>query len=84
MSDAMRLALVGATGLVGRHVVEACVGRRDLRLAAVARREMALPKGATMEMFVAEASHWGGVFEALRPRALICACLLYTSDAADE
>ena len=73
MSDPMRLALVGATGLVGRHVVEACVGRRDLRLAAVARREMPLPKGATMEMFVAEPSHWGDVFEALRPRALICA-----------
>ena len=73
MSDPTRLALVGATGLVGRHVVEACVGRRDVRLAAIARREMPLPHGATMEMFVAEPDRWTQVFEALRPRALICA-----------
>ena len=73
MSDPMRVALVGATGLVGRHVVEGCVGRRDLRLAAIARREMPLPQGATMEMFVAEPDNWAQIFEALRPRALICA-----------
>ena len=73
MSDPMRLALVGATGLVGRHVIEDCVGRRDLRLAAIARREMPLPPGATMEMFVAEPANWAQIFEALRPRALICA-----------
>lgn len=73
MSDPMRLALVGATGLVGRHVIEDCVGRRDLRLAAIARCEMPLPHGATMEMFVAEPANWTQIFEALRPRALICA-----------
>ncbi|MCH2487016.1 MAG: nucleoside-diphosphate sugar epimerase, partial [Erythrobacter sp.] len=61
MSEPMRLALVGATGLVGRHVVEACVGRRDLRLAAIARREMPLPMGATMEMFVADPEKWEDV-----------------------
>ena len=73
MSEPMRLALVGATGLVGRHVVEACVGRRDLRLAAIARREMPLPMGATMEMFVADPEKWEDVFDARRPRALGCA-----------
>lgn len=73
MSDAIRVALVGATGLVGREVIGACVGREDIRLAAVARREMPLPTGARMELFVADPANWGEVFEALRPKALICA-----------
>ncbi|MBU0668606.1 MAG: NAD(P)H-binding protein [Alphaproteobacteria bacterium] len=73
MSDAIRVALVGATGLIGRAVIDACVGREDIRLAAVARREMPLPRGARMELFVADPGNWGEVFEALRPRALICA-----------
>lgn len=73
MSEPMRVALVGATGLIGRHVLQASVGRREMRLAALARREMPLPAGARMEMFVADPSHWGDIFEALRPRALICA-----------
>lgn len=73
MSDPMRIALVGATGLVGTRVMELCVGRSDVRLAALARREAALPPGATMEMFVAETSHWGEVFDAIKPRAAICA-----------
>jgi uncharacterized protein YbjT (DUF2867 family) len=49
------------------------VGRQDLRLVAVARRESPLPQGARMEMFVAGPSKWGEVFEAVRPAALICA-----------
>ncbi|WP_120716116.1 NAD(P)H-binding protein [Tsuneonella amylolytica] len=73
MSEAMRIALVGATGLVGGAVMELCVGRTDVRLAAVARRESPLPGGARMEMFVAEPDKWGEVFEAVRPAALICA-----------
>ena len=73
MSDAIRVALVGATGLIGREVVSACVGREDIRLSAVARREMPLPRGARMELFVADPENWGEVFEALRPKALICA-----------
>lgn len=73
MSDAIRVALVGATGLIGREVIRACVGREDIRLAAVARREMPLPSGARMELFVADPENWGEVFEALRPKALICA-----------
>lgn len=73
MSDPIRIALVGATGLIGREVIRAAIGREDVRLAAVARREMPLPKGARMELFVADPEHWGEVFEALRPQALICA-----------
>ena len=73
MSDPIRIALVGSTGLVGRHIVELCVGREDVRLTALARREVPLPKGARMEMFVADPERWGDVFEAVRPDVLISA-----------
>lgn len=73
MSDPVRVALVGATGLIGNELMKLCVGRSDVRLVAVARRESPLPPGARMEMFVAEPAKWGEVFEAVRPDALICA-----------
>ena len=73
MSEPLRVALVGATGLVGRRVIEACIDRPDVRLVAISRREVKLPKGARMELFVAEPDKWGEVLEALRPTALICA-----------
>lgn len=73
MSEPLRIALVGATGLIGSQVIEACMGRSDVRLVAVARREVKLPKGARMELFVADPDKWGEVFEALRPTALISA-----------
>jgi hypothetical protein len=40
MSDPLRLALVGASGLVGGAVLALSVGREDVRVTAVARREM--------------------------------------------
>lgn len=73
MSDPLRIALVGATGLVGRRVIEASVGREDLRLTGIARREAKLPVGARMELFVAETTHWGEVMESIRPDVLVCA-----------
>ena len=73
MSDALRIVLVGATGLVGGKVMEACVGREDVRLSAIARREAQLPKGIRMELFVAEPAKWGEVVEAIKPTAMICA-----------
>lgn len=73
MSEPLRVALVGATGLVGRRVIEECIGRPDVRLVAISRREVKLPQGARMELFVAEPEKWGEVFEALRPTALISA-----------
>ncbi|GGD97529.1 nucleoside-diphosphate sugar epimerase [Tsuneonella deserti] len=73
MSDPLRIALVGATGLIGSEVMKLAVRREDMRLVAVARRESPLPQGARMEMFVADPSKWGEVFEAVRPQALICA-----------
>lgn len=73
MSEPLRIALVGSTGLVGRRVIEACIGRPDVRLVAIARREVKLPEGARMELFVADPDKWGEVLEAIRPTTLISA-----------
>lgn len=69
----VRVALVGATGLVGRRVIEIASAGDEVRIVGIARREAALPPGARMEMFVAEPDKWGEVLDAVRPRALICA-----------
>ena len=69
----VRIALVGATGLVGRRVIEIASAGDDVRILGIARREAPLPPGARMEMFVAEPDKWGEVLDAVRPRALICA-----------
>jgi len=69
----VRIALVGATGLVGREVIARASAGDEARIVGIARREAPLPPGARMEMFVAEPDKWGEVFEAVRPRALICA-----------
>jgi uncharacterized protein YbjT (DUF2867 family) len=69
----VRVALVGATGLVGRRVIEIASAGDDVRILGIARREAPLPTGARMEMFVAAPEKWGEVLDAVRPRALICA-----------
>ena len=74
MSDqATRICVIGATGLIGGKVIEECIGREDVRLTAIARREAKLPQGIRMELFVAEPGKWGEVLEAIRPKAVICA-----------
>lgn len=73
MSDARRVLLVGATGLVGTRVMEACVGRSDVRLVALTRREAPMPKGARMEMLVADPAEWDQSVAAVAPDAVICA-----------
>ena len=50
--------LVGATGMVGRAVMARAVGQNTIRLHAIARREVPLPKGARMEMLLADPAHW--------------------------
>jgi uncharacterized protein YbjT (DUF2867 family) len=69
----VRVALVGATGLVGRKVIEIASAGDEVRIVGIARREAPLPQGARMEMFVSEPEKWGDVLDAVRPRALICA-----------
>lgn len=69
----LRVALVGATGLIGRRVIEVASAGDEVRIVGIARREAPLPSGARMEMFVSEPGKWGEVMDAVRPRALICA-----------
>ena len=73
MSEPVRIVLVGASGMIGRAVMQVCVGRGDVRLAALVRREVTVPKGAQMEMFVTEIEKWEEVIEALRPTVVISA-----------
>lgn len=72
-SGPVRVGLVGATGLIGRRLIEISSAGEDMRMVGIARREPQLPKGAKVEMFVADPGKWGEVLEAVRPRALICA-----------
>ncbi len=69
----VRVALVGATGLIGRRVIEVASAGDEARILGIARREATLPPGARLEMFVADPADWAEVMEAVRPRALICA-----------
>lgn len=73
MTKRTRIALVGATGLVGHEILQLSIGREDLRIVAIARREVPLPPGARMEVFVAEPGKWGEVLEAVRPDVLVSA-----------
>src|SRR3990167_7966953 len=73
MSEPKRLLLVGATGLVGTRVMEQCVGRTDVRLVALSRREAPMPRGARMEMLVADPAEWSQSVAAVAPEAVICA-----------
>lgn len=84
MSEPLRIALVGASGLVGSQVIATCLGREDVRLAAIARSELTLPPGARMEVFVAEPARWGEVLEALRPVAVISALGTTWADAGRD
>lgn len=73
MSEAVEIVLVGATGMIGRQVMERAVGRRDVHLAAMARREVALPKGARMEMLVADPDYWPDAIAVACPDVLVIA-----------
>ena len=73
MSDRPRILLAGATGLVGTRVMEAAVGRDDVGLVALTRREAPMPAGARMEMMVSEPPRWDEAVALIRPDAAICA-----------
>ena len=73
MSRPLRICLVGASGLIGTALIRACVGRSDLRLVAVARRELALPPGARMEVLLADPENWGDAIAAARPDVVVSA-----------
>lgn len=73
MSKPTRIALVGATGLVGMSLLRLAVGRSDIRIVGIARREAALPPGARMELLVADPQNWGDAIAAANADALVCA-----------
>ncbi|MDN3645909.1 NAD(P)H-binding protein [Pontixanthobacter aestiaquae] len=73
MSDLVKIAIVGATGLIGRTIIERAVGREDIRVFGIARREMKLPEGARMEMMLAEPDQWGKVIGQIKPDVLVSA-----------
>jgi len=72
-SDKRRILLVGATGLIGRSVIARTPDMTEIALEGLARREIAFPEGTRMELVLADTPDWGGVIEALKPEAVICA-----------
>ncbi|MCZ8173510.1 MAG: NAD(P)H-binding protein [Brevundimonas sp.] len=73
MSKITRIALVGASGLVGQSLIRLAVGRPDIRIVAVARREIPLPTGARMEVLVAPPENWGDAIAATNAEVLVSA-----------
>ena len=74
MSKPLRIALVGATGLIGSSLIQYGVGRSDLfRIIGIARREAPLPQGARMELLVAETAGWPDAIAAANADVLVCA-----------
>lgn len=73
MSEQTRVVLTGATGLIGRAVMAEAVGRPDIHLVAVARREVPLPKGARMELLLSDTEHWPDAIAAGRPHTVVIA-----------
>ena len=67
-----RVCLVGATGLIGYSVIEEAVGRNDVRIIGLARREIALPGGARMELLVADTGGWAEAIAAANAEVLVC------------
>lgn len=73
MSEVTRIALVGASGLIGQSLIRLAVGRGDIRVIAIARREIPLPKGARMEVLVADPENWADAIAAANASVLVSA-----------
>ncbi|WP_226016891.1 NAD(P)H-binding protein [Novosphingobium sp. FKTRR1] len=77
-ASVLRVLLVGATGLVGRAVIDASVSdpqirAAKMRLVALARREIALPQGARMELVLADPQGWPEMIARVAPDVLVIA-----------
>ena len=72
-AEPIHMVLVGATGLVGREIMARSGAQDDIRLTAIARREVPLPEGARMEMIIADPNTWGQVIAQLAPDVLVSA-----------
>ncbi|WP_130003393.1 NAD(P)H-binding protein [Qipengyuania thermophila] len=69
----MRIALVGASGLVGRAVLQAARIRSGQTLLALVRRPPDPALAAHACVRVAEPAAWADIVAGFRPEALICA-----------
>ncbi len=73
VSGVRRICLVGATGLVGTSLIEACVRRDDVRPVAVSRHELSLPPDARMEVLLAPVDGWPEAIAASNAQVFVCA-----------
>lgn len=73
MSEQRRVLLAGASGLIGTGVMQAAPAHRAVRLVALTRREVPIPRGTKMEMMVADPAGWPEAIKAIAPEAVICA-----------
>lgn len=73
MSEARRVLLAGATGLVGGRVMSLVPDHPWLGLVALTRREVPIPPGTRMEMMIADPAGWAEAVAAIAPEAVICA-----------
>ncbi|ANU07521.1 NAD(P)H-binding protein [Paraurantiacibacter namhicola] len=73
MSDALRLLVVGATGLVGGRAIEEAQRLREFHLLALSRRELGLPLGTRIEVLLADPANWPSAIAQLQPDVVICA-----------
>lgn len=73
MSEPRRVLLAGASGLVGTRVMQAAGAHPSLRLVALTRREVPIPRGTRMEMMVADPAGWPDAVGAIAPDSVICA-----------
>jgi uncharacterized protein YbjT (DUF2867 family) len=73
MSKVTRIALVGASGLIGQSLIRLGVGRSDFRVIGIARREVPLPAGARMEVLVADPAGWADAIAAANADVLVSA-----------
>ena len=73
MSKPTRVCVVGASGLVGSALIAGSLTRPDIRLIGVARREIPLPRGARLEILLADPSGWDHAIAAANASVLVCA-----------
>jgi uncharacterized protein YbjT (DUF2867 family) len=84
MSDPRRVLLAGASGLVGTRVMQAVQAHPSLRLVALSRREVPIPRGSRMEMMVADPAGWPEAVAAIAPEAVLCALGTTRREAGSE
>lgn len=73
MSEPRRIMLVGATGLVGRSVMQAAIEHPLGQLVALSRREAPMPLGGRLEMLLADPADWPEAIATIAPESVICA-----------